>query len=80
MIDIFEKLRKAPNKYCFKPFDEVVVWDEENDVWTVSLFSHCECSSDGCRWICADGCWHKKCLPYNEETAKLIGTTNDYIG
>ena len=63
-------------KYKFIPFDKVVVRDNGvfQTPWKISLF---ERQSDNEKSICIDGNWDE-CLPYNEETAKLIGTTNDY--
>lgn len=57
-------------KYSFKPFDKVLVRDSDYDKWSCDFFSYME---EG-QAICADTYWFQ-CLPYNEETAKLIGTT-----
>ena len=57
-------------EYSFKPFDKVLVRDSDYDKWSCDFFSYME---EG-QAICADTYW-LQCLPYNEETAKLIGTT-----
>lgn len=63
---------KPSTKYEFKPFDKVVARDEYNK-WYCDIFSHI---SDG-YYVCIGSPW-QQCLPYNEDTAKLIGTNDDY--
>lgn len=60
------------NEPKFKPFDKVVV--RIGGIWYADIFSH-KCSNEG--YQCIGGCYDK-ILPYNEETAKLIGTANNY--
>ena len=57
----------------FKPFDKVVVRCSKADRWSVDFFSYKV--SNG--YICTGDAWFGYCLPYNEGTAKLIGTTNN---
>lgn len=64
-------------KVEFKPFDKVVVRDKEDLVWFADLFSHIDKENN--RFACVGNFWNV-CLPYNEETAKLIGTTNNVEG
>ena len=64
-------------KVEFKPFDKVVVRDKEDLVWFADLFSHIDKENN--RFACVGNLWNV-CLPYNEETAKLIGTTNNVEG
>ena len=60
----------------FKPFDKVVVRCREADRWSIDFFSHKV--SNG--YICAGDAWFGYCLPYNDETAHLLGTTDDWKG
>lgn len=60
-------------KIEFKPFDKVVVRCSEADRWSIDFFSYK--APNG--YICTGDAWFGYCLPYNEETAKLIGTTKD---
>lgn len=60
----------------FKPFDKVVVRDTEYSTWYADLFSHID---EDYRYACVGATW-RFCIPYNEETAKLIGTTNNVEG
>lgn len=64
--------------YQFKPFDKVLVRDFEDDEWKCNFFSHIG-DNKLHPHSCVSGRW-LYCLPYNEETAKLIGTTDDYNG
>lgn len=62
----------------FKPFDKVLGRNEKDDVWEAELFSHYrEESQYPFRCI---GFGRKYCIPYNEETAHLLGTTDDWEG
>ena len=63
---------KPSRKYEFKPFDKVLVRDEGGE-WCCDFFSH----KSGDMYVCVGEEW-EQCLPYNEDTAKLIGTKDDY--
>lgn len=63
-------------KWTPKPFDKVVVRWSEADKWSIDFFSYKV--SNG--YICTGDAWFKYCLPYNEETAHLLGTTDDWEG
>lgn len=57
-------------KWTPKPFDRVITRTPDTP-WTANFFSHID--SDGIKNCIDDK--YIMCLPYNEETAKLIGTT-----
>lgn len=61
-------------KLNLKPFDKVIVRRNHNDVWHIDLFSN----MDKDKYVCLLQNKYEDCLPYNEETAKLIGTFKDY--
>lgn len=63
-------------KVELKPFDKVVVRCSKADKWSIDFFSYKV--SNG--YICTGDAWFGYCLPYNEETAKLVGTTNNIEG
>lgn len=63
-------------KIELKPFDKVVVRCSKADKWSIDFFSYKV--SNG--YICTGDAWFKYCLPYNEETAKLLGTTDEWKG
>ena len=62
-------------KWTPKPFDRVITRNAADDVWTANIFSHMDSHGEYVTIACVGGYTH--CLPYNEETAKLIGTTKD---
>jgi hypothetical protein len=62
-------------KWTPKPFDRVITRTPDTP-WTANFFSHID--SDGVKNCIDDR--YLMCLPYNEETAKLIGTTDDWEG
>ena len=76
-----KKVVNLKPKCEFKPFDKVVVFDELAKKWECGMFSHYSKNYEGKEVItCIGGCTYFKVLPFNEETAKLIGTTNDLEG
>ena len=65
-------------KWTPKPFDRVITRNAADDVWTANIFSHMDSHGEYVTIACVGG--YTQCLPYNEETAKLIGTTKDVEG
>ena len=65
-------------KWNPKPFDRVVTRVDDNAIWTANIFSHVDQYGE----YVAIGFVgvYPYCIPYNEETAKLIGTTNNWDG
>ena len=62
-------------KWAPKPFDRVITRNDDNDIWTANIFSHMDSHGEYVTIGCVGG--YTYCIPYNEETAKLIGTTNN---
>lgn len=62
-------------KWTPKPFDRVVTRVDDDAIWTANIFSHIDQYGEYVTIGCVGG--YSYCLPYNEETAKLIGTTKD---
>ena len=60
-------------KIQLKPFDKVLVREEEYSEWQADFFSNID---EDNRFVCIGSTW-SFCIPYNEETAKLMGTTNN---
>ena len=63
-------------KVELKPFDKVVVRCSKTDKWSIDFFSYKV--SNG--YICTGDAWFGYCLPYNDETAHLLGTADDWEG
>lgn len=64
------------NQFEFKPFDQVLVRDNKEGSWKVGIYSHYEEKSD-MPHICV-GSRYTYCIPYNEETKYLLGTSLPY--
>ena len=73
-----DTLRVEPVKpTCpFKPFDKVLVRDNDEQAWCANYFSHYKNAPDYF-YVCINGIYHY-CIPYNEHTAHLLGTTDPY--
>ena len=65
-------------KWTPKPFDRVVTRVDDDAIWTANIFSHMDSYGKYVTIGCVDS--YPYCLPYNDETAKLIGTTNNWRG
>lgn len=57
----------------FQPFDKVLARDEDC-YWTADLFSHID---DSLGRVCCSWYSWKQCIPYNDETKHLVGTSDD---
>lgn len=55
-----------------QPYDKVLVRSGDNKFWTAGFFSYIIG-----QWVICVGGGIAKCIPYNEETKHLIGTTED---
>jgi hypothetical protein len=72
-----------PKKFEFKPFDKVLCRNSKDDTWEADFFARLTrkeidyTQSD--KYLCVGDLW-MYCIPYNEETAHLLGTTDDWEG
>ena len=66
----YKKDRFDPN--TLKPFDKVLVRDNINNPWVCDHFSYIN-HANIC--ITTDRCKH--CIPYNDDTKHLVGTTEE---
>lgn len=62
-------------EYEFKPFDKVLVRDDEEDDWKLAEYSH---KTESNQYYVVGGLYWLRCIPYNEKTAHLLGKTEDY--
>lgn len=56
-----------------KPFDKVLIWHCASECWSCEIFSHLT-GKYTCN--CIYGCY-TRCMPYNDETKHLVGTTDE---
>ena len=73
-----ETLQVEPVKpVCpFMPFDKVLVRDDDEKKWRASLFAYYD-ENAKYPYVCIPYV-HTQCIPYNEHTAHLLGTTDPY--
>lgn len=67
---------KLQEKTKFKPFDKVVVKAAKGCTWKAAFYSH----KGSVNHIMTNSYEYQYCLPYNEDTAKLIGTKDEWKG
>ena len=65
-------------KWTPKPFDRVITRVDGKAIWTANIFSHMDSYGEYVTIGCVGG--YPYCIPYNEKTAKLIGTSDDWKG
>lgn len=65
-------------KIELKPFDKVLSRRCSEDYWVLNFYSHKSHKTD--YHICIDGSSNLYCIPYNEETAHLLGATDEWKG
>lgn len=71
----YDEKRYRLIKQEFKPFDKVLMRDEDNQTWRVCLFSHYR-ENLHCPYVCVNCSAYKQCIPY-EGNEYLLGTTNN---
>lgn len=70
-------------KVVFKPFDKVLCRNSKDDTWEADFFARLtrkeiDYTQSG-KYLCVGDLW-MYCIPYNEETAHLLGTTDEWKG
>lgn len=63
----------------FKPFDKVLARDSKSNEWKIDIFREftADGGSEGYRYNCFYDNWNY-CIPYNDQTKHLLGTTNNW--
>lgn len=59
----------------FKPFDKVLVRDDDNECWMPSLFGWFDSGLQDGKFVCGTSDW-EQCIPFNDDTKHLLGTTD----
>ena len=65
---------EVKQEYEFKPFDKVLVRCYDESQWCARFFDRMFKGT----YACTDSLRYKQCIPYNEQTAHLLGTTEKY--
>ena len=63
------------NPNTLNPFDRVLARDNESDIWVCNIFSHIA-EDSSYPYVCIDFSF-KNCIPYNDETKHLVGTSDE---
>ena len=58
----------------FKPFDKVLVRDRNNEPWRIAFYGYYNEEANYSHFV--GTCWSKQCIPYNDDTKHLLGTTD----
>lgn len=72
-----EEAANSPD-HTFQPFDKVLVRDSEQDYWKPNLFGFKSKEEDDDYPYATLSCCYAQCIPYNENTKHLLGTTEPY--
>ena len=70
----YKKERFDPK--TLKPFDKVLVRDECYERWRCDFYSYLHDDNGGYSYIVINDAY-KHCIPYNEDTKHLVGTTKE---
>ena len=71
-----EKKRFDPN--TLQPFDKVIARIDEHGIWCCEWFSFIDSFiEEDITLIKGCGAYYRNCVPYNDETKHLIGTTDE---
>lgn len=65
-------------KWTPKPFDKVLVRDGKDEIWEPAFFFRNRPELNVYKYQTVGGKLRVYCIPFNEETAKLIGTSDDW--
>ena len=74
VADWHKKEKFDPN--TLKPFDRVLTRDYDACKWNVNFYSHKAVNSEF-PYICANNTLYKYCIPYNDDTKHLVGTSEE---
>lgn len=74
----FFGIEEEEKKECkFEPFDKVLVRYGDDYIWEASLFSHISDKKDE-PFNTVGGINYEQCIPYNDQTKHLLGTTDNW--
>ena len=68
----YKKEKFDPN--TLKSFDRVLLREDCDDEWACDIFSHL---NETRNFVCTGSCSYVFCIPYNDDTKHLVGTTDE---
>lgn len=75
-----KQIEDLPKKCEFKPFQKVLAKFDEDCEWVPDFFYHYDKSDSEMPYVCIANGRAIECIPYNEETKHLLGTTDEWKG
>lgn len=75
-----KQIEDLPKKYEFKPFQKVLAKFDEDCEWMPDFFYYYDKSDSEMPYVCIANGRAIECIPYNEETKHLLGTTDEWKG
>lgn len=66
------------NQFEFKPFDQVLVRDSDDNKWHPAIFKYISMNDGHSKYVCDGWTLWNQCIPYNDETKSLYLTKNPY--
>lgn len=75
-----KKFEDLPKKCEFKPFQKVLAKFDEDCEWMPDFFYYYDKSDSEMPYVCIANGRAIECIPYNEETKHLLGTTDEWKG
>lgn len=66
------------NQFEFKPFDQVLVRDADNENWRPATYKYRRMECNRHSHVCDGWTSWNQCIPYNDETKQLCLTKNPY--
>ncbi len=75
-----KSIEDLPKKCEFKPFQKVLAKFDEDCEWMPDFFYHYDKSDSEMPYVCIANGRAIECIPYNDETKHLLGTTDEWKG
>ena len=73
-----KQIEDLPKKCELKPFDKVLIKDHNDERWEIDFFAYYDEVNQIC--ITTSGNSWNFCIPYNDSTKHLLGTTDEWEG
>ena len=73
-VEVQEPKKEKFDPKTLKAFDKVLARLDSKGIWCCELFSFIE---DNTNLIKCCGAYYKHCIPYNDDTKHLVGTTDE---
>lgn len=72
----YKEVKDGFDPKTLRPFVKVLVRDDHREEWRCEIFSHITDNDRCCPYV-TTSTRYKYCIPYNEDTKHLVGTTKE---